>query len=117
MITAPMLQLTNDAGEAVLVLTEGLQRSELLRSRLTRVEVQRQLLRLADTLADAPDALRHLMPEIDWAGWRATRLALPVHGEQQDEALWFAVQSLVPATLSWLRVYRAEQPALFEAWH
>ena len=117
MITAPMLQLTNDAGEAVLVLTEGLQRSELLRSRLTRVEVQRHLLRLADTLADAPDALRHLMPEIDWASWRATRLALPVSGEQQDEALWFAVQSLVPATLSWLRVYRVERPELFKAWH
>ena len=109
--------MTNDAGEAVLILTEGLQRSELMRSRLTRTEVQRQLLCLANALADAPDALRHLMPEIDWAGWRATRLALPMPGEPQDEALWFAVQSLVPATLSWLRVYRAEQPALFSAWH
>ncbi|WP_428422178.1 hypothetical protein [Methylibium sp.] len=117
MITAPMLQLTHDAGEAVLILTEGLQQTELLRSRLTRAEVQRQLLRLADTLADAPDALRHLMPEIDWAGWRATRLALPVPGAGQDEALWFAVQSLVPATLSWLRVYRQSHPELFQAWH
>ena len=117
MITAPMLQLTNDAGEAVLTLADGLQRSELLRSRLTRAEVQRQLLCLADTLADAPDALRHVMREIDWAGWRATRLALTEPGEQHDEAMWFAVQSLVPATLSWLRVYRVEQPHLFAAWH
>jgi uncharacterized protein with HEPN domain len=117
MITAPLLQLIKDAGEAVLILTEGLQRSELLRSRLTRAEVQRQLRCLADTLAGAPDALHHLMPEIDWAAWRATRLALPVRGDQQDEALWFAVQSLVPATLNWLRVYRAEHPGLFSAWH
>ncbi len=117
MITAPMLRLATDAGEAVLILTEGLQRSELLRSRLTRAEVQRQLLCLAGTLADAPDALRHLMPEIDWTGWRATRLALAVQGEPQDEALWFAVQSLVPATLNWLRVYRTERPGLFSTWY
>jgi uncharacterized protein with HEPN domain len=117
MITAPMLQLINDAGEAVLILTDGLAPSELSRSRLTRAEVQRQLLCLAGTLADAPDALRHLLPEIDWAGWRALRLALPSPGAPQDEAMWFAVQSLVPATLNWLRVYRIERPELFQAWH
>ena len=117
MITAPILKLTNEAGEAVMILTEGLQRSELLRSRLTRTEVLRQVLKLAVTLSDASDTLRHLMPEIDWAGWRATRLALPVAGDRQDDALWFAVRSLVPATLSWLRVYRTERPELFTAWH
>ena len=111
-----MLKLTHDAAEAVLILTEGLARADLLRSRLTRAEVLRQLCCLADTLGDAPDALRHRLPELDWAGWRATRLVLPEAGAAQDEALWFAVQSLVPATLSWLRVYRQEQPALFTAW-
>jgi uncharacterized protein with HEPN domain len=117
MITAPMLQLIQQAGEAVLTLTEGLQQGELLRSRLTRAEAQRQLQRIADTLADGPDALRRLMPEIDWAGWRATRLALAAPCAQLDEALWFAVQSLVPATLSWLRVYRQSHAELFQAWH
>ena len=125
MISAPMLQLANEAGEAVLILTDGLQRDELLRSRLTRAEVRRQLLQLAATLSAAPDALRHRMPEIDWAGWRAARLALQSHADAldathdnaHDDAMWFAVQSLVPATLSWLRVYRAEQPGLFTAWH
>jgi hypothetical protein len=117
MITAPLLQLTWNAGEAVLTLTEGLTEADLLRSRLTRAEVQRQLQSMAETLCDAPDALRHLMPEIDWAGWRATRLALPNIGTQQDEALCFAVRSLVPATLSWLRVYQQSQPELFDSWH
>lgn len=115
-ITAPLLQLVQTAGEAVLILTEGLTPAELQRSRLTRSETRRQLQSLADTLSDAPDALRHQMPEIDWAGWRATRLALPTPGPQQDEALCFAVQSLVPATLSWLRVYRQLHPGLFQAW-
>jgi hypothetical protein len=117
MITAPLLQLTRDAGEAVLTLTEDMPEADLLRSRLTRTEAQRQLQRMADALADAPDALRHLMPEIDWAAWRATRLALPSAGEQQDEALCFAVRSLVPATLSWLRVYQGSHPELFTTWH
>ncbi len=117
MITAPLLQLTRDAGEAVLTLTEDMPEADLLRSRLTRTEAQRQLQRMANALADAPDALRHLMPEIDWAGWRATRIALPSAGPQQDEALCFAVRSLVPATLSWLRVYQQSHPELFDAWH
>lgn len=117
MITAPLLHLIQNAGEAVLTLTEGLALVDLQRSRLTRAETKRQLQSLASALCDAPDALRHQMPEIDWAGWRATRLALPTPGAQQDEALWFAVQSLVPATLSWLRVYRQDHPELFEAWH
>jgi hypothetical protein len=125
MISAPMLQLANEAGEAVLILTDDLQRDELLRSRLTRAEVRRQLLQLAGTLSDVPDALRHRMPEIAWDGWHAARMALQSHGgapdaagqAAHDDAMWFAVQSLVPATLSWLRVYRNEQPGLFTAWY
>lgn len=118
MITAPMLQLVNDAGEAVLVLTDGLQRDELLRSRLTRAEVRRQLLQLACTLADAAPGLHARMPEIDWGGWRAMAAALDGDDAlQADDALWFAVQSLVPATLGWLRVYRREQAGLFTRWH
>jgi hypothetical protein len=30
-----------------------------------------------------------------------------------DEALWFACEAMVPATLLWLRVYRQNQPELF----
>ena len=117
MITAPLLKLMTEAGEAVMILTEGLEESELLRSRLTRAEVQRQLQVLALALADASDALCHLMAEIDWAAWRATRQALLGRGKQQDEAVWFAARSLVPATLNWLRVYQAERPELYTAWH
>ncbi len=113
MITAPMLSLIQDAGEAILVLTDSLEESELLRSRLTREEVRRQMLQLSETLLWLPEAAREALPEIDWAGWRATRLALEVSGSAQDEALWFGARSLVPATLSWLRVYRKERPDLF----
>ena len=113
MIHAAMLSLIQDCGEGVLVLVDGLQPGELLRSRLTRAEVQRQLAQMAGALgALAPEA-RRALPEIDWDGWLATERALLTPGAEQDDALWFAASSLVPATLLWLRVYRESQPALF----
>lgn len=113
MITAPMLKLITEAGEGVLVLIDGLEEPEFARSRLTRAEVRRQLQLIADTLESLPAAAQAAMPEIDWAGWRTVALALASPGLAQDETAWFAARSLVPATLSWLRVYRNAEPALF----
>lgn len=117
MLTAPLLQIIRDAGEAVLILSDGLAEGELLGSRLTRREVRRQLCTLADSLAGLPVAVHAALPEIDWAGWRAARAVLDIDGVAQDDALMFGVRSLVPATLSWLKVYEQAQPALFKAWH
>lgn len=116
MITAPMLNLIQESGEAVLVLTDSVEASEFRRSRLTREETRRQLLTLADTLENLPAAAREAMPEIDWEGWRSTRTLLDTPGAQREEAMWFAARSLVPATLSWLRLYRRTHPALFTYW-
>jgi uncharacterized protein with HEPN domain len=113
MITAPMFSLIQNAGESVLTLTESVEEAEFLRSRLTREETRRQMLLLAETLLHLPEPIRKAMQEVDWPGWRATRLALEHSGPAHDEALWFGVRSLVPATLSWLRVYRQERPDLF----
>jgi uncharacterized protein with HEPN domain len=112
-ITAPWLGVIEEAGEAVLTLTEGLEQGELLASRLTRAEVARQLAVLASALRNLPPRLAAAMSEIDWAGWRGMAHALQQGGPAQDEALWFGTRSLVPATLSWLRVYRLRQPELF----
>ena len=114
MFTVPLFKLIQEAGEGVLLLVEDLQEGEFLRSRLTRAEVLRQLRLMADTLAALPEEARRAMPEIDWAGWRAGALALAGEGAARDDAAWFAARSLVPATLSWLRVYRQAEPALFE---
>lgn len=110
MIDTAMLQLIRDCGEGTLVLVEGLAEDELLRSRLTRAEVQRQLGVMAGTLASLSPEVQAAMPEIDWAAWRATGPALAQPGAAQDQALWFAVRSLVPATLLWLRVYGQPRP-------
>ncbi|MBI5255182.1 MAG: hypothetical protein HY855_01680 [Burkholderiales bacterium] len=115
MITAAMLTVIQDAGEGVLVLTDSLEEHEFTRSRLTRSEVRRQLRLMADTLEGLPRDAQASMPEIDWAGWRTMALVLApaTAGLAQDEAAWFAARSLVPATLSWLRVYQRSEPALF----
>jgi hypothetical protein len=113
-INTALLGLIEQAGTAVATLTEGLERDELLRSRLTRAEVLRQLKTLADSVGQLEPSTRDEMPELDWTGWDAMRPRFggPV-GESLDEALWFASTSLVPATLLWLRVYQQSQPALF----
>lgn len=114
--TAPLLNVIEEAGAAVLILTDGLTRDDLLRSRLTQAEVQRHLQMLADVLAGAAPALRQPLPEVDWDGWALLGQAVATPGAARDEALWFAVQSLVPATLGWLRVARQAQPVLFTQW-
>ncbi len=107
--------LTNieEAGSGVMILVEGLEKDELLNSRITRVEVSRKLSVLAECLEQLPTALHEAMPELAWDNWRAVSRQLRQVGQACDEALWFAVLSLVPATLMWLRTYRQNQPELF----
>jgi hypothetical protein len=114
MFTAPLFTLIQETGEGVLLLIEDLQEPEFLRSRLTRNEVLRLLKTMADTLAALPGPARAAMPEIDWEGWRGAALGLCGEGAERDDAAWFAARSLVPATLSWLRLYRRSEPALFD---
>jgi len=111
---AALLGLVEQAGLAVVTLVEGLAREELLRSRLTRVEVLRQLRTLADSAARLPDSVRTQMPEADWAGWETLRPTLhgPA-GPALDDTLWFASTSLAPALLLWLRVYRQSHAEWF----
>lgn len=115
-LTAPMLGLVQETGDSVLTLTDGLAQGELLGSRLTRAEVSRHLGALASAMKTMPDEVVRAMPEIDWGGWRAVEAALRMDGPAQEDALWFGVGTLVPATLAWLRVYRQRLPALFTYW-
>ena len=113
MLLGAMLSLIDEAGVVVLTLTEGLEQNEFLGSFLTRREVKRQIDTITLAVANLPTASRRRLPEIDWDGWTACALGLDQGGEAEDDALWFALRSLVPATLMWLRVYRSNQPELF----
>ncbi|NVO06482.1 MAG: hypothetical protein HXX19_11385 [Rhodoferax sp.] len=113
-LDSALLGLMEQSGIAVATLIEGLEQEELLRSRLTRAEVLRQLKQLADSAAQVEPALRASMPELDWSGWQSLRARLALApGAELDDALWFACTSLMPATLLWLRVYQQSQPELF----
>ncbi|MCX7257872.1 MAG: hypothetical protein NTZ64_14430 [Polaromonas sp.] len=113
-ITTALLNLIEQSGTAVATVIEGLEKNELLRSRLTRAEVLRQLKTLAGSAYQIDAAGRAEMPELDWSGWDAMRAHFDgPPGQALDDALWFSCEALVPATLLWLRVYQQHQPELF----
>jgi hypothetical protein len=101
------LGAVEEATTAVLTLAEGLSDAELLGSRLTRREVRRLLLQAAGALAELGDQGSALLPELDWAGFRAAAAGLRAGGSDEDAALRVGVTQLAPSTLSWIRLYRA----------
>ncbi|MBT9612726.1 MAG: hypothetical protein IV108_05605 [Burkholderiales bacterium] len=114
MLNAALLSIIEDAGIAVLTLTEGLEKNEFLASRLTRAETQRQVKIMSESIASLSLKTQAFLAEVDWSGWHTVAQQLGANANAEQEALWFAVRSLVPATLMWLRVYRTNQPELFE---
>jgi len=116
LVTAPLLSLVMQAAEDVIVLVDGLSEADFRRSRLTRAEARRRLASIASALAGLPAEVVRAAPEIDWDAWRATARALDEGGGEAAPAIdaaWFAATALAPATLSWLRVYRQQQPGWF----
>ncbi len=110
---AALLSIIEEAGIGVLTLTEGLEQDEFFASRLTRLETQRQLNMMCTSITAMPAPAQTMLAEIDWAGWKMVARQLESAGNDAQQTEWFAVQSLVPATLMWLRVYRSNQPELF----
>lgn len=113
MISAALLGILEEAGIAVLTLSEGLAKDEFFSTRLTQQEVLRQLRIMTETSASMSKELKMELTEIDWASWSVLGLQLRIAGGFDREAVWFSVRSLVPAMLMWLRVYRQNQPEFF----
>jgi uncharacterized protein with HEPN domain len=113
LFTAGSLQLVAHTGEDILVLIDYVEQPEFQRSRLTRRQVTAQLLVMAEALNGLPAAAHAAMPEVDWPAWRHLGQALREPLPPADETAWFAARSLVPATLSWLRLYRQAEPRWF----
>lgn len=113
MLNSVLFLIMEEACTAVLILGADVEREEFLASRLTRGEVQRQLLIIANAADDVPAAMRQLLPELEWDGWDKVRRELQQAQPGADEVLWFALRSLAPATLMWLQVYRKNEPELF----
>lgn len=101
------------AATAVLTMTEGLEREELARSRLTRHSVRTYLLSATAAIEGLSPAARIALPELDILAWRMTRQRLEAGENVEGDTGWFAIQALTPTTLGWLRFYRESQPGLF----
>ncbi len=113
MLSGPLLDILEEAGENVLTLTEGLEPEEFFSSHLTQMEALRQIKNMAETAGNLPPGLKSQIAEIDWGGWSVLGTQLATTGGFERDAVWFGVRSLIPATLLWLRVYRKNQPELF----
>lgn len=113
-LSGALLAILEDSGTAILTLAEGLEQEEFFASRLTRDEVLRHLLTLADTAQALPPEVRGRMPEVDWDAWLSLGRELRGKRKADQGALWFGIRSLVPATLLWLRVYHQNLPELFD---
>jgi uncharacterized protein with HEPN domain len=113
LLSGSLLAIVEEAGESVLTLTEGVEPEEFFNSKITQHEVLRQIRIMTETTANIPVEIKHDIAEIDWAGWSMLKMQLNTAGGFEKDAVWFAVRSLVPATLMWLRVYRKSSPALF----
>jgi len=104
-----------DATSSVLTMTEGLERSELSRSRLTRHAVRQSLLSASVAMDGLSREARAALPELDFFAWGTTRRRLEAGETVEGDTAWFAIQALMPTTLGWLRFYRENQPELFDS--
>ena len=112
-LVGSLLKIIEAAGESILTLTEGVDPEEFFNSRITQMEVMNQLRVIAESSSNFPIEHKSQMAEIDWAGWSMLNMQLKTAGGFERDAVWFAVRSLVPATLMWLRVFRQNSPELF----
>jgi uncharacterized protein with HEPN domain len=112
-VSGAMLGILQEAGNSIMILTEGLEYDEFFNSRITQQEVLRQLRVMTDTTFNLPFEIKQRMIEIDWEAWSALSVQFSKTDESIKEAVWFAVRSLVPATLLWLRIFHKNAPELF----
>jgi len=113
LLSGALLGFMEEAGVAILTLTEAVEPEEFFSSRLTQHEVMRHMRVLVETAASVPDELKHKLIDIDWAGLAVLCAKLKLEGGFERDAVWFGVRSLAPATLMWLRFYRKDAPELF----
>jgi uncharacterized protein with HEPN domain len=113
-VSGSLLAILEEAGENILTLTEEIEPEAFFNSKITQHETMKQLRNMTETAANLPVEVKYDIAEVDWAGWSMLNMQLTTAGGFEKDAVWFAVRSLVPATLMWLRVYRKDKPEHFK---
>lgn len=110
-----LYDIVMDAGRGILAITREMQgEDELFASTLTLRAVEAQLLIMAHTLGNVTPMLHQKLQQVDWNGWAALHDKLRRGVEPRREEIWYAVNGLVPQTMSLLAELRRRQPVLFE---
>ncbi|MEK8033370.1 hypothetical protein AACH06_21335 [Ideonella sp. DXS29W] len=110
-----LYDIVMDTGRSIGLLTEAMQdEDELFASTLTLRAVEAELLIMAHTLGNVTPALQQRLLQVDWNGWAVLHEKLR-HGIQpRREEIWYAINGLVPQTMSLLADLRRRQPVWFE---
>lgn len=112
MLTAAMLNLIEQTGLDIIVLTEALDDSEFFASRLTRLQTFQLLGTLAETAHNLPAEVRMRLSAIDWSAWAALPAAL-ARPNSNSFRIWVAAKELAPLTVQSLIDYKRVYPELF----
>lgn len=87
---------------------------ELFASANTLRRVEMYLLIIAQTLAHLPCELRQRLRQIDWHGWARLSQLIEQDAQPRREEVWYAIHSLLPATLALMAALRRREPVWFE---
>jgi hypothetical protein len=88
--------------------------AELFASANTLECVEACLLVMAQTLMHLSAPLQARLVEVDWHGWSCLQALLEDDVHPRRAELWYATQSLVPATLELMARLRRKEPVWFE---
>jgi uncharacterized protein with HEPN domain len=110
-----LYDIVMDTGRSIQELTHEMQgEEELFASTLTLRAVEAQLLIMAHTLGNMTPALHSRLMLVDWNGWAALHDKLRCGIQPRREEIWYAVNALVPQTMTLLAELRRKQPVWFE---
>lgn len=110
-----LYDIVMETGRSIQALTKEMQgEDELFASVLTLRAVEAQLLIMAHTLGNVTPTLHQGLMQVDWVGWAALHDKLRNGIQPRREETWYAVNGLVPQTLTLLQDLRRKQPHWFE---
>jgi uncharacterized protein with HEPN domain len=115
MLTRMQYDILQVCGKNITVLLAEMQgENELFASANTLLQVEANLLAIAQTLAHLPDTLRLRLLQIDWHGWACLQSLLEQDAQPRRAEVWYGTQALAPATLELISVLRRQEPSWFE---
>lgn len=110
-----LYDIVMETGRSIGVLTKEMQdEDELFASTLTLRAVEAQLLIMAHTLGNVTPVLHQRLLQVDWIGWATLHDKLRNGVQPRREEIWYAVNGLVPQTMTLLKELRRKQPVWFE---